>query len=143
MDKGRKVSTRKKSLLWFGVLFLLGLIVWLLVALVLPSWLWHPLGGCTGTKVQVRDCLGYNSWSGIFSDVAEYCIVTSLLTALYHTWRHLNCAEPSCPKIGKYKTADGLHRYCGPHHPDKPHPQTTTEIHARHHTMTKARDSHE
>jgi hypothetical protein len=126
---------RTKLLLLSAVWVLWWIFVYLLISF-LPSYLAHPLGYCAGSKVAVRDCQGYNSWSGIISDFGEITLVAGLVTISYHVWRHVNCVEPKCPKIGKYKTADGLHRYCGPHHPDHPHLDTREEIHARHRKMT-------
>ena len=122
----------RRWLLYVAIgLVIVGAVVFALT-LILPSWFWHPLGYCVGSKVAVRDCYGYNSWSGSFSDIGEVTLIGGMVTVVYQTWRHVNCADPKCRRIGKYKTADGLHRYCGPHHPDKPHLHTTAEIHARH-----------
>ena len=99
-----------------------------LVFVVLPDWLWHPLGYCTGSKIAVRDCKGYGIWSGIGSDVGEITLVAGLIGM----WHHVNCHAPGCPWFGRHKTADGT-PLCRRHHPDlMGKKRTLVEIHRDH-----------
>jgi hypothetical protein len=120
--------TRRQILI--AVALLLAVLVGL-VLFVLPDWLWHPLGYCSGTRVQVRDCKGYNSWSGSFSDLGEITLIGGLIAV----YRKYNCGAPKCWRIGKHPTADGLHSLCARHHPDLPadgHSLSLDEIWKRH-----------
>lgn len=77
---------------------------------------------------------GYQLWSGIASDIGEVSIFAALLTIGWHAWRHVNCAAPKCPRVGKHVTADGHHRLCRLHFPDVPDRKLSlAEIHERHH----------
>lgn len=126
--------TRKQTiLLILGVL----LVVATLVLWVLPSWLWHPLGLCAGTPVQVRDCKGYNSWSGSFSDISEI----TLVLGAFSWWVHTRCDSLGCLRSGKHATADGQHKLCRHCHPDMPNRRLSRlEIHARHHAAKNERN---
>jgi hypothetical protein len=120
----------RKQLLLAGLVTLVVLVV--LFVVVLPVWLWHPLGVCSGTSIQVRDCKGYNFWSGSFADVGEI----TLIGAVFAVYRRHNCGAPRCWRIGKHKTADGLHCLCARHHPDLPNDGSSLsleEIWKRHH----------
>lgn len=100
---------------------------------VAPDWLYYPLGYCSGTAVQVRDCKGYNSWSGSFSDVTELTDLAAVAVAVFSLWLHSRCDTPGCLKHGKYRTADGHHRQCRKCFPDVPNRKLTqAEIHERH-----------
>lgn len=97
----------------------------LLVALVIPDWLWHPLGVCSG------NACGYQFWSGV---AGSFLIGGGLWTGgLSMYWRH-TCHAPGCLRIGKHPTADGMHHLCARHHPDLPDGRRSLEeIHAAHH----------
>jgi hypothetical protein len=41
-----------------------------------------------------------------------------IFTAVIVHWRHVNCHEQGCPRVGRYPIAGGEFRYCGRHHPD-------------------------
>jgi hypothetical protein len=116
------------------ILVTVALVLVVLVALVLfvlPDWLWHPLGYCSGTRIQIRDCKGYNSWSGSFSDLGEITLIGGLIAV----YRKYNCGAAKCWRIGKHPTADGLHNLCARHHPDLPadgRPLSLDEIWKRH-----------
>lgn len=94
------------------------------------SWLHHVLHWLavhTGTVNEPGPYYGF--FSGFGSDLGEVTLLVGLVTAL----RHLNCAAPGCPRIGKHSTADGTHRLCRRHHPEllgrKP---SLEEIHQAH-----------
>jgi hypothetical protein len=57
---------------------------------------------------------GYWFWSGIGSDLGE----VSILAALVAAWRHINCHEPSCARIGRYHHHASGSRWCLKHLPD-------------------------
>jgi hypothetical protein len=106
------------------------------VALLLPSWFWHPLGYCAGTKIQVRDCLGYNYHSGVGANLGYISIVLGMVA----TYWHHTCANPWCLHFGRYVTADGHHklcRVCSPELPD--HRLSLEEIQERHHAAKRER----
>lgn len=48
---------------------------------------------------------GYQFWSGIGGYLA--------IVAVF--WRHVNCHQPGCHRIGRYHHPDGL--FCRRHHP--------------------------
>jgi hypothetical protein len=126
---------RNRGWLFYGSIFL---VVLGLIALGLaeaPSWFWHPLGYCTGSKVSIRDCKGYNSWSGSFSDIGEVTIVGGMITLVIGFWRHVNCHVDGCYRIGRHKMAGGKYVLCtkclksDPEHPDE---VTREHVHAAH-----------
>lgn len=84
------------------------------------SYLLHPLGYCVGSHAQVRDCLGYNFWSGIGSDVGELAIVGGLLTIVLGFWHHHNCHVKGCYRLHWHPDPVTGHPVCKKHHPD-PH----------------------
>ena len=91
-----------------AVLIVVGLLALLVASL--PSWMWHPLGLCVGTARTVRDCKGYNSWSGIFSDIGEITLIAGLITTSVAVHRfihnHFECHEETCHKIGVHRVHD-------------------------------------
>lgn len=60
--------------------------------------------------------VGYQWWSGIGSCLAY---VTGLATILGLVWRHLNCHEPRCKRIGRFHVETPGQRWlvCKHHHP--------------------------
>lgn len=96
-----------------------GLLV--LVATQLPAWFWHPLGDCDGAKDVVRDCMGYNSWSGIFSDIGEVTLIVGLVTGAVAARRflhkHFECHEETCHRLGVHPVHGTPYRTCWRHHP--------------------------
>lgn len=101
-------------------------LVLLLAGLVLtgllnaPSWLWHPLGYCSGTPIQIRDCKGYNSWSGSFSDISEITLIGIVISGIVGAFRvkkHFECHEQTCRHLGVHKVDGTPHRTCWHHHP--------------------------
>lgn len=89
-------------------------------ALASLTYLLHPLGYCTGTKIQVRDCLGYNSWSGILSDIGEVALVGAVATVILGLWHHHNCHVAGCWRLTWHANPETGHPECKVHHPD-PH----------------------
>ncbi len=88
--------------------------------LAAPSWFWHPLGMCTGGPIAVRDCKGYNAWSGSFSDIGEITILGGLITATVAAWRlkkAYECHAETCRKLGVHHVEGTPYRACWHHHP--------------------------
>lgn len=87
----------------------------LAVLLELNHWdLNHPLSGN-----------GYQSWSGIISDVGEIALVGGMITLVLGAWRHLECGAPGCHRPGRhhYLDKDGKrHQLCHKHDVDE-HPK--------------------
>jgi hypothetical protein len=102
---------------------------------VIPAYIYHPEGYCTGSRVQVRDCLGYNFWSGIAgSFVTSVLTGSGLWTATFLWWWHHRCDTPGCLRKGKHPTADQMHKLCRVCHPDHPgHKLSLAEITELHH----------
>jgi len=99
-------------------------------------WLWHPLGVCPRGPTY-EQCLGYNAWSGILSDLSEITLLIAVVSLFVGFYRHTNCNAPRCLRIGRHQTADGLHHLCRKHHPDLPDRRPSlAEIH-RHHQAAK------
>lgn len=96
------------------------------------SFLLHPFGLCPGTPHQQTLCKGYNSWSGILSDIGEI----TLLGIAFGAWRHINCHVRGCPRIGRHPVGGTPYKVCRIHHPDVPNKGATVEhiheIHRRH-----------
>ncbi len=79
--------------------------------------------------LHVQRANGYQWWSGFGANFGEISVVLLAIGA----WRHINCASPWCPRLGKHPTADGLHKLCRKHHPDLPDKKLTlAEIQDRH-----------
>jgi hypothetical protein len=96
---------------------------------VLFTWWWyaggqHWLAIETGTCPETGACSSgtgghYGYWSG-FGSVFPWSILGlgGIFTAVAVHWRHVNCHEPGCPRVGRFPIAGGEFRYCGRHHPD-------------------------
>jgi hypothetical protein len=63
----------------------------------LPSFVWHPLGACTGVGHAIRDCKGYNFWSGIISDLSEITLIGAAVTFGAGWYHQHNCHVEKCP----------------------------------------------
>lgn len=98
----------------------------LFVEFVVPSWMFYPLGVCTG-----KAC-GYQWWSGI---AGSFLLGGGIWSGIGMAYWHHQCHAPACLRLGKHPTADGTHRLCARHHPDLPDDRKSTlsEIHERHH----------
>lgn len=120
---------------WLAAALLL-ITIGLIITFVIPAWLWHPLGVCAGAPTQVRDCKGYNLWSGI----AGSCVTGSgIWTGAITMWWHRTCHAPGCLRLARHPTADSTHVLCGRHHPDIPAGGRTLEqIHAAHHAAKES-----
>jgi hypothetical protein len=90
------------------------------IAVLGPVWLYHPLGNCTGNRVEQTRCLSYNFWSGIGSDLAYIATVGGAVLVgwrSYRHWRNLHvCNEEGCKLIGTFLLPSGA-RACFIHHP--------------------------
>jgi hypothetical protein len=119
-------------------LIILGLIA--LGLAELPSWFWHPLGLCSGSKAVVRGCKGYNSWSGIFSDVGEATLIVGLISGSVAIRRflhqHFECHDSTCKRLGFHRVENTPFRTCWHHHPilgrHEKHLVPLEHIHAAH-----------
>jgi hypothetical protein len=60
----------------------------------------------------------YAFWSGFGSDLAEFAIIGTIATGVYHVFRRYNCHEPGCWRIGNHPAAGGQFNLCYRHHPD-------------------------
>jgi hypothetical protein len=102
------------------VLILLAAFVILGYGIANSPYLAHPLGLCAGTNLQIKDCKGYNFWSGIGSDIGEFTIVGGLLTIVLGFWHQHNCHYTGCPWLCWHADPETGHPVCKKHHPD-PH----------------------
>ena len=95
-----------------------------LIADILPHWLWHPLGVCAGSAKQVLQCRSYAFWSGIGSDFGELTLVISAITGLVLLLRfyktHLTCHVTTCNRPALHPVIGTPYRTCAPHHPTVP-----------------------
>jgi hypothetical protein len=85
---------------------------------ILPSWLWHPLGYCTGTRAAVDGCRSYNFWSGVSGSDIAYLITVPLFVLGWYL-RHL-CHEHRCWRLSWHPDPDHGHPVCKKHHPHDP-----------------------
>ena len=84
----------------------------------------HWLAVVTGTVNEPGPYYGF--WSGFAGDL-------TVLGALVVGARHMTCGAPRCWRIGRYPTADRMHRLCVHHHPElKGKKRTLEEIHDAH-----------
>ena len=129
----------RRRLMWLTVALLsVAVIAWLLS--IAPSWLYHPLGYCTGNTISVRDCKGYNSWSGSFSDISEVSlllgIITGFLTAHRFLHSHFECHSGVCHRLGFHRVEGTPFRTCWHDHPvlgrHEKHGVPLVHIHAEH-----------
>lgn len=109
-----------KLMLVGATLIILGLIAFGISSL--PPWFAHPLGtqACEATyktAVEVRDCKGYNVWSGVASDLSELTIVFGMVTFVLGWWYKHNCHVPGCPRLQWHSHPDHGHPVCKKHHP--------------------------
>ena len=82
------------------------------------SFLWHPLGYCSGTHAQIDACRSYNFWSGIFSDAT---IFTGFGVVLMAFWRTHNCHVHRCLRLMWHPHPETGHPVCKHHHPHRVH----------------------
>lgn len=93
---------------------------------VLAFWLFHPLGVCAHGGATYDQCLGYNFWSGIGSDIGEITVIGLVLSILITTYRKFNChyggtkilPPDGCHRIGRFD--HGHFTLCKNHHPNVP-----------------------
>jgi hypothetical protein len=43
---------------------------------------------------------GYQWWSGIGSDIGEYVVATSVVASVVALYKHHQCGEPTCRRLG-------------------------------------------
>ncbi len=126
---------------------LIGLGVIAYVVAQFPAWVWHPLGMCTGNAVTVRDCKGYNSWSGLFSDFGEITLLVGLISGSVAARRflhlHFECHEEMCHRLGFHPVHGTPFRTCWAHHPELPGDQSqkhSVKLKHIHQAHARARD---
>lgn len=66
---------------------------------------WHWIEVHTGTVNEAGPYYGF--WSGFGSDLGE----VTMLAGLWAAWRHVNCHNKGCPRLGHHRTSEG-HRLC-------------------------------
>lgn len=69
---------------------------------------------------------GYQWWSGPGSDLGELTLVIAIITTLVTFYKHHNCEEPGCPRLGHRHPDHGrpvcrIHYHS--HEPPKPPPE--------------------
>ena len=105
----------KWRLIGIGALALavvVGGVVWVQHAHVVGNW----LSVHTGTVDEPGPY--YAFWSGFGSDLAEFAIIGTIATGVYHLFRRYNCHEPRCWRVGNHPAAGGQFNLCYKHHPD-------------------------
>lgn len=70
-------------------------------------WIWHPLS-----------YWGYQFWSGIGSDIAEYTLLTTFVAGLFAWYRRHNCHVQRCWRLQWHVHPEHGHPVCVVHHPD-------------------------
>lgn len=117
--------TTRQRLLTGGLLVVaLGLIAFGITQL--PPFFAHPLAPqiCRATyhtAAQIRDCLSYNLWSGVGSDVSEIAIVFSAIGFGLAWWHKHNCHVYGCLGLQWHESdAHGGHPVCKFHHEHHP-----------------------
>lgn len=115
-----------KKVLRRATWLLFPLLGWLIVLVVLRHnqiWWWFEVH--SGTVNEAGPYYGF--WSGFGSDIGEYVIAGSIWHGLYMHWRHINCKEPRCWRIGHFEfEAEGVHyKACHIHHPGMPDTKPT------------------
>lgn len=103
-----------KLLILLAVLITVAAIVYA-IGSFLPDWFWHPLGYCTGTHVAIRDCKGYNLWSGTGSDVSELQTPFALTVVVLGFWRVHNCHVKRCWRLRWHVHPEHGHPVCQKH----------------------------
>jgi hypothetical protein len=107
---------------------------------VIAVW-WH-VGGQHWLAFQTGTICGstgerYCYWSG-FGSVFPWVFLSAggILGFLAVQWRHVNCHEQGCWRVGRYPVAGGDFKFCGKHHPDwkgkHPSREHILERHAAH-----------
>lgn len=114
-------------LLWATVVLILGGLGALVWAVAHTPYLAHPLGYCTGTRAVVKECRGYNFWSGLGSDLGEVSVLAGLLSVGVAVYRHTRCHHDGCRKFGRFP--HGHLRLCHTHHPLTPNDGRITAAH--------------
>jgi hypothetical protein len=106
--------------------------LWLLAFIVIwHNHIWYWIEVHTGTNDESGTYYGF--WSGFGSDLGEYVILGAVFNGLYLHWRHINCHDPKCWRIGRYQAAGGQYKLCHHHHPDLMGQRPTRELIHRHH----------
>lgn len=121
-----------KWLRWIAPFAFLWLMAFLMAFLIVRhEWFWHWFEVHTGTVNESGPYYGF--WSGFGSDLGEYVILGAVFNGLYLHWRHINCHDPKCMRIGRYQAAGGQYKLCRHHHPDLMGIRPTLALMHRHH----------
>ncbi|MGD0742376.1 MAG: hypothetical protein ABSA31_03690 [Acidimicrobiales bacterium] len=77
----------------------------------------------------------YGFWSGTGSDIGELTIVGAVIVG----WKHVNCHDEHCWRIGMHKVEGTPYHACRKHHPVlSKQPHITAEIMAKAHEEFQA-----
>lgn len=100
-----------------------------ILATLLPHWLWHPLGQCAGTHAELIRCRSYNFWSGSASDISEITLI-GIAVGVYkqHTCR----AHWWCPCWATHKVKGTTASVCHFHHSTEHHEKLQARHQRRH-----------
>lgn len=108
------------------------------------EWFWMWFAVHTGTYNEVGPYYGF--FSGFGSDLGEYVLVGSSLSALIMLYKKINChvderpiGGKNCRKIGLHHVAGGKYIVCRHHHPDmgKDHVVSAITVAAAHEEYNK------
>jgi hypothetical protein len=108
---------------------LAGIVAWVLNAPSVNRWL--------AVHTGIADMSGpyYAFWSGFGSDIAEFSLVGTAVTAVYQLNRKFNCHQSGCWRIGTHPAAGGQFLLCYRHHPDYQGKKPTHEMIERLHRL--------
>ena len=82
---------------------------------------------------------GYQSWSGIISDIGEITLVISAIALIVGAYRHLECHQDRCHRLGRF--THGHLKLCARHHPLVPNDGQITSAHVDAITYSKETSS--
>lgn len=80
---------------------------------------WTGTDNCINVPQQyVQVCKHYGFWSG-FGSVMPWTLfsMSTFFAGLALLFRHTNCHEKGCWRIGKFELSGGEYKVCGKHHP--------------------------
>jgi hypothetical protein len=103
----------------------------LILAFILELDRWglnHPLTGN-----------GYQSWSGIISDLGEITLVGSVVMGGITAYRHIECHQEGCHRLGRFQ--HGHFKLCHVHHPHVPNDGRINRKHIDGITERKAKEA--
>ena len=94
--------------------------------IIADGYLLHPYGLCIGTPHQQMLCKGYNSYSGILSDIGEVTLITAIVLTAWRAYKlfrkHTECHVDGCTSHG-HIVHGTPYRACHDHDPRTTHVQ--------------------